>query len=101
MPAYMIIEARITDMAKFRAYAEANPPVVARYGGRYLALRTPVEALEGELGEARVVISEWPDRDSARRYWQSPEYAALKPLRAGCGDFRVLLVDGLEIPGDA
>lgn len=96
MPAYMLIEARITDPARFRAYAEANPPLVARYGGRYLAMRGETVALEGELGAAKIVISEWPDMDAARRYWHSPDYAALRVLREGCGEFRVLLVDGLS-----
>jgi uncharacterized protein (DUF1330 family) len=91
----MIIEARITDPVRFRAYAEANPPLVERYGGRYVAMRGLVEALEGALGDSRIVMSEWPDLDAARRYWRSPEYAAIRPLREGCGEFRVLLVEGL------
>ncbi|MCE3001742.1 MAG: DUF1330 domain-containing protein [Xanthomonadaceae bacterium] len=95
MPAYMIVEARITDLPRFRAYAEANPPLVARFGGRYLAIRTATEPLEGDWEGAKVVISEWPDMDAARRYWHSPEYAAVKRLREGTGTFRVLLVDGL------
>lgn len=100
MPAYMLIEATIDDPAGFRRYAEANPAIVARYGGRYLALRTATEALEGSPGDARIVISEWPSMDHARRYWHSPEYAAIKPLRAGTGTFRVMLVDGNQVDGN-
>jgi uncharacterized protein (DUF1330 family) len=96
MPAYMIVEAEITDMARFRAYAERNPELVARHGGRYLAMRTLSEPLEGDWGGLRVVLSEWPDMDAARRYWNSPEYAALKELRSGTGRFRVILVDGIN-----
>jgi uncharacterized protein (DUF1330 family) len=96
MPAYMIVEAEITDMPKFRAYAERNPELVARHGGRYLALRTASEPLEGDWEGIRVVISEWPDMDAARRYWSSPEYTELKMLRAGTGKFRVMLVDGIK-----
>lgn len=95
MPAYMIVEARITDLARFRAYAEANPALVARFGGRYLAIRTATEPLEGDWEGSKLVISEWPHMDAARRYWHSPEYAALKRLREGTGAFRVILVDGL------
>jgi uncharacterized protein (DUF1330 family) len=96
MPAYMFVEARITDLARFMAYAQANPPVLARYGGRYLALRTTSEALEGDWDGCKLVISEWPDMDAARRYWHSPEYAAVKVLREGTGSFRVVLVDGVR-----
>lgn len=100
MPAYLIVEAEITDPERFAAYARANPALVARHGGRYLALRTQAEALEGEaLGPRKLVISEWPDRDAAWRYWNSPEYAELKRLREGTGRFRVLLVEGNAAPG--
>ena len=39
MPAFLIIEATITDLPRFRAYAEAVPALIARFGGRYRALR--------------------------------------------------------------
>ena len=45
---------------------------------------------------ARMVVSEWPDRDAALAFWRSPDYAALKALRAGTGEFEVRLVDGVE-----
>jgi uncharacterized protein (DUF1330 family) len=39
------------------------------------------------------VISEWPDRAAALRFWQSPEYAEARKLREGTGSFQVVLVD--------
>jgi len=96
MPAYMIIEAIITDPARFREYAARNPALVARHGGRYLAIRTATEPLEGDWEGVKIVLSEWPDMDAARRYWYSPEYQALKALREGTGRFRVILVDGIQ-----
>jgi uncharacterized protein (DUF1330 family) len=96
MPAYMFVEARISDLPHFMAYAQANPAVVAQYGGRYLAIRTATEALEGDWEASKLVISVWPDMDAARRYWHSPEYARIKALRAGTGEFRVVLIDGVQ-----
>jgi uncharacterized protein (DUF1330 family) len=96
MPAYMIVEAEITDPARFREYATRNPELVARHGGRYLAIRTATEPLEGDWDGIKVVLSVWPDMDAARRYWHSPEYTALKALREGTGRFRVILVDGIQ-----
>ncbi len=95
MPAYLFVEAHIDDLPRFMAYAQANPAIVARYGGRYLALRTATEALEGDWEGSKLVISEWPDMAAARRYWHSPEYAEVKRLREGTGRFRVVLIDGL------
>ncbi len=56
MPAYMIVEAVITDPPRFRAYAEANPALVARFGGRYLAIRTASAPREGDWVGVLVVV---------------------------------------------
>jgi uncharacterized protein (DUF1330 family) len=96
MPAYMIITAKIADRDAFIArYGKAAAELVARFGGRYVLRAPGAELLEGSFGErASVVISEWPDREAARRFWNSPEYADVKTLRDGLAECQVLLVDG-------
>lgn len=96
MPAYLIIEAHITDPQRFADYARATPDVVARHGGHYLVMGGEQSRLEGEAAPSRTVISCWPDRAAALAFWHSPEYAAIKPLPAGTGTFRVLLADGVQ-----
>lgn len=100
MPAYMIIAAKIADREAFIAgYGKAAAELVARFGGKYVLRAPGAELLEGNFGEgASVVISEWPDRASAKRFWDSPEYAEAKKLRDGLADCQVLLVDG-ELSG--
>ncbi len=92
-PAYLIIEARISDPKRFAQYATAAAALVDRFGGRYVVMRGEQEWLEGPGDVARTVVSRWPDRAAALAFWNSPEYAVLKPLRAGIGYFRVRLVD--------
>ena len=96
--AYLIIEARITDPKKFADYASAAGALVARLGGCYVVMRGEQEWLEGPSDAARTVMSEWPDRAAALAFWNSDEYAQIKPLRAGTGDFRVRLVDAVAPP---
>ena len=91
--AYLIIEARIGDPKKFLDYAGVASELVARMGGRYVVMGGEQEWLEGPTDAARTVVSEWPDRAAALAFWNSDEYAKIKPLRAGTGDFRVRLVD--------
>lgn len=91
--AYLIIEARITDPKKFADYAAAAAAEVARRGAQYVVMRGEQEWLEGPGDACRTVVSEWPDRAAALAFWNSGEYAKIKPLRAGTGDFRVRLVD--------
>ena len=91
----MLVTARISDPAAFRAYAETVAPMAAAFGGRYRVLGGVPEALEGHAAEAKMVISEWPSMEAARRFWDFPEYTRAKQLRAGTGSFDVVLVNGL------
>ena len=95
MPAYMVITAAITDRAAFVAgYGQAAAALVARFGGRYVLRGPGAELLEGAWGQgASVVVSEWPDKAAARRFWESPEYAEVKRLREGMADCQVLLIE--------
>lgn len=93
----MIIYARIDDPAGFKAYAQATPGIVAQYGGRYRVLNGNPQVLEGDWPYKTTAVSEWPSRDAALAFWNSSEYAAAKELRAGKGDFQVVLLD--QLPG--
>ena len=91
--AIMIIQATITDREKFAEYAKRTPAVVARHGGRYIAMRTEMEVLEGEPDTRATVLSAWPSMDAARAFWQSPAYAEVKPFREGAAEVQVTLVE--------
>ena len=95
MPAYMVVQATVTNPDKFTAYAERIPAMVEKYGGRYRAQGGEVETLEGEWGYQALIIVEYPSMDQARTMWHSDEYAELKKLREGAVDLTVLLTDGL------
>ncbi len=52
--------------------------------------------IEGPDEGLRVIICEFPDRARALAFCASPEYAAIKPLRAGCAEVDMMIVDGLS-----
>lgn len=89
----MVIYARIDDREAFKAYAAAVPPLVARFGGRYMVLNGDPLVLEGHWPYETSAISEWPSREAALAFWNSPDYAAAKRLRDGTGEFQVVLLD--------
>jgi uncharacterized protein (DUF1330 family) len=101
MPAYMIVIARIADRDAFiNGYGMAAGKLVAQFGGRYVLRGPGAELLEGASGDgASVVISEWPDKDAAKAFWHSPEYAEVKKLRFGLADVQVLLIEAPKING--
>jgi uncharacterized protein (DUF1330 family) len=92
---YMIVIGEITDRDAFMAgYAQVVPPLVKQFGGRYVFKGAGGEFLEnGWCDNPSALVSEWPDRAAAKRFWESPEYAEARKLREGVGDFQVILID--------
>lgn len=99
MPAYMIVTAKIADRDAFiSGYGAKAGELVAKFGGRYVLRGPGAQMLEGNFGDgASMVISEWPDKDAALRFWNSPEYAEAKKLREGIADCQVLLIEAPSI----
>ncbi|MFZ9395525.1 MAG: DUF1330 domain-containing protein [Erythrobacter sp.] len=99
MPAYMIVTAQVHDREAFiSGYGAAAAALIPQFGGEYLLRGPGAELLEGSWGQgASMVISKWPDRDAARRFWNSPEYAEAKKLREGLAQVQVLLIHGPDI----
>ncbi len=95
MTAYMIVTAVISDRDRFiSGYGKAAGALVEKFGGRYVLLGPGAELLEGDFGDgASMVISEWPDKESARRFWNSPEYAEAKKLREGIAQCQVVIIE--------
>ena len=94
---YMIITADLSDRARFLAdYARVVPPLVEKFGGRYVIRGSGGEFLEGGwCDRASALVSEWPSKEAALRFWNSPEYAEAKKLREGTGRFQVLLFESV------
>ncbi|MEP3110805.1 MAG: DUF1330 domain-containing protein [Erythrobacter sp.] len=99
MPAYMIVTATIKDRDAFIAgYGATAGALVAKFGGKYILRGPGAELLEGGFGAgASMVISEWPDKAAALKFWNSPEYGEAKKLRAGVAECQVLLIEAPSI----
>ena len=95
MLAYMIVQLKVTDPDKFARYREAVPRVVEAFGGRYIVRGGEVETLEGAHDGRRLVLFEFPSMEAIKRFWQSPEYAKVKPLRENAAELDVWAVPGV------
>lgn len=93
----MLIRAEIKDPEQFGEYAKRAPALIEKFGGRYRCMRGEVEQLEGPADARKIVVSEWPSMQAARKFWHSDEYAELKAARADAAEIDVFLV---EITGD-
>jgi uncharacterized protein (DUF1330 family) len=95
MSAYLIADVDITDAAAFETYRRDVPATEKRFGGRYLGRGGQTRVLEGDWEPHRLVIIEFPDMASLTAWYDSPEYAPLKALRATCARTRIIALEGV------
>ena len=95
MAAYVLVDCEVIDPVRYENYKKLAPPAIAKYGGRYLVRGGAVSVLEGEWQPSRIVVLEFPDADTARRFYDSPEYRAARAERAGAANMKMLLVEGV------
>lgn len=80
MAAYILAGIDVTNPEAYPEYARQVPPLVQRYGGRFLTRGGAIEGFEGQM-PSRVVIIEFPSIEQARAFYTSPEYQAVIPIR--------------------
>ncbi|MBM3513950.1 MAG: DUF1330 domain-containing protein [Alphaproteobacteria bacterium] len=95
MPAFLIADIDVKDQDSYRAYKEANPAIVKKFGGRYVALGGQTKVLEGDWNPRRTVIIEFPDMEAIAAFYQSPEYVALRKIRWASADSRLVAIETL------
>ncbi len=95
MPAYFIVDIDITDPTAFEEYRKAIPATVEKYGGQFLVRGGRLEVVEGSWRPKRVVVTEFPSLEQAKRWYDSEEYRALKALRLRTSKGNVILVEGV------
>jgi uncharacterized protein (DUF1330 family) len=95
MPAYVIVETDIHDPEQYERYKEASPGAVAAGGGRFVARGGELAVLEGEWQPTRLVILEFPDLETAKRWYGSETYQDAKKLRDGAATLNMVAVEGL------
>ncbi len=96
MPAYLIVDCEVTDADRYEIYKQLAPPAIAKYGGRYLVRGGEVGLLEGDWRPSRVVVLEFPDVETAKRFYASPEYSAARAKRAGAARMNMVVVPGVS-----
>jgi uncharacterized protein (DUF1330 family) len=94
MPAYLIAEIEVTDLAAYEDYKKLTPAAIARYGGRFLVRGGKVEGREGNWSPQRLIVVEFPTMERARAFYDSPEYAPALAIRKRAARSRLLLVEG-------
>jgi uncharacterized protein (DUF1330 family) len=96
MPAYVIVETDITDPKRYEQYKAASPTAVAAGGGRFTVRGGELVVLEGDWQPSRLVVLEFEDLATAKRWYESEIYQEAKKLREGAAHLRMVAVQGID-----
>jgi uncharacterized protein (DUF1330 family) len=93
---YIVVEMKISDPERYKAYMAAAPATIAAAGGEYLVRGGRSESLEGAWNPVRVAILKFPSYDQAKAWYDGEGYRHARANRAGATDFfNMILVEGV------
>ena len=95
MSAYMIVEVKINDSAKYEDYKKLTPASLEPFGGKFIARGGKAELIEGEENPNRIVVLEFENSEKAKAWWNSPLYNKAKKIRQAAAETRMILVEGI------
>jgi uncharacterized protein (DUF1330 family) len=94
-PGYVIAEAEITNPAALQDYGKKIRDTLAPFNHRFVVSTSSIQALEGDPPKDRFVIIEFDSAQKAREWYDSPAYAAIRPIRQSAAKSRVFIVEGI------
>ena len=95
--AYLVVTIKqILDESAFDEYAERVRPILKQYSGRWVAIEPRHEIRAGAWPYVRTVLVVFPTIEQAQRWYDSPEYREIIPLRQRAIDANIVMVRSLS-----
>ena len=95
MTAFILAEIDVKDPDAYQEYIKQVPALVEKHGGVYRARGGQHTILEGNWNPSRIVLLEFPDRNSAEAFYNDSDYSGLKQIRHKTTDSNLVLFEGL------
>ena len=94
---YWIGRVDVHNEAGYKPYAEANPAIFKKFGGKFVVRDGKFENTEGASRPRNVVI-EFPDYAAALACYNSPEYQANIKIRQAHAVTDMIIIEGYDGP---
>jgi len=92
MPAYVVAMMTIHNPQVYKKYTDKTPPIVKKYGGKFLTRGEPVECVEGQHYDGRLVILEFPSTENAQAWFSDSDYQEVVSFRHDASTMNYLLL---------
>ena len=93
-PAYVVADVAVSDVPAFQAYAAKVPEPLKPYNARIIVRAKP-EAKEGEAPQGNIVMIAFDSLADAEKWYSTPPYSELIPLRQKAAKSQLYIVEGL------
>jgi uncharacterized protein (DUF1330 family) len=92
MPAYVISMMSIHDAETYKKYTDRTPPIVKKYGGKFLTRGEPFTCVEGKNYDGRLVILEFSTQADVEAWFNDPDYQEAMTFRHAASTMNYLLL---------
>jgi uncharacterized protein (DUF1330 family) len=96
----VIAEVEPTDLPTLQKYGEKVPETLTPFNHHYVVRSSKIQPLEGEPPKGGTVILAFDSVEKAREWYDSPGYAAIRPIRQSAAKSRIFIVDGVVLGSD-
>ena len=93
MSAYFVATIKVHDENEYRKYVENVDSVFKKFNGQYLVVADNPEVLEGKWEGTRFILIEFPDKESLKKWYYSPEYQEILKYRLAGADSDAIIVN--------
>jgi uncharacterized protein (DUF1330 family) len=94
----VIAEVDIHDLPTFQKYGDKVPETLAPVNHHYVIRSNKIQTLEGDPPKGGIVVIAFDSVAKAREWYDSPAYAAIRPIRQSSTSTRLYIVEGLPTP---
>jgi uncharacterized protein (DUF1330 family) len=95
MSAFVVVDTKINNPEAYEEYKALARPIAEKYGGVYRARGGEMEVLETDLwSPTRIVIVEFPDKQSAHDFVHCEEYKPVMQLRRDNAECTLFIIEG-------
>ena len=92
MPAYVISMMSVHDADTYREYTDRTPPIVRKYGGKFLTRGEAFTCIEGNDYDGRLVILEFPSKADVEAWFADPDYQEAMKFRHAASTMNYLML---------
>ena len=92
MPAFVISMMSVHDPETYSKYTSRTPPIVKKYGGKFLTRGEEFTCVEGKDYDGRLVILEFPSKKHVEDWFKDPDYEEAMKFRHASSTMNYLLL---------